>query len=103
MMASRSRTTRRAAAPQVVKSQPVQVEIRINSRIKFANLVYDPQLQISDDDTTVTFRADLEPTWIDAQPLPPPTRFSTQEDPRDGEEIIMRVHSGRRDIIEDQP
>jgi hypothetical protein len=87
-------------APQVVKSQPVAVEVRINGRVRFSNLVYDPELAISDDETQVWLRADLNPTWIDAKPLPPPTRFVDQNDPRDGEKIITRVHSGRRDIIE---
>jgi hypothetical protein len=85
---------------QVVKSQPVPCEIRINGRIRFANLIYDPAFQMTDQ--TVTFTADLEPTWIERQ-LPEPTRFVDQADPRDGEDIIMKVHSGRRDIAQEQP
>ena len=84
---------------QVVKSQPRNVEIRIDGKIRFANLCYDPTFEIADDGSSIWFRADLEPTWVE-QTLPPPTRFVTREDPRDGDEIIMRVHSGRRDIVE---
>lgn len=82
---------------QVVKSQPVSCEIRINGKIRFANLVYDPGFDMTEEQ--LTFTADLNPTWIE-HALPAPTRFVEQTDPRDGEEIIMRVHSGRRDIAE---
>ena len=100
---------KKAAAPahppvhhveQVVKSQPVQVEVRVGGRIRFANLVYDPAFDISDG--TMTFTCDMEPTWIE-RPVPEPTRFYAQDDPRDGEKIITRVHSGRRDLVEEEP
>jgi hypothetical protein len=84
--------------PQIPRAQPEKVEIRVNGRIQFANLVYEPRFDVTDD--TLTFTADRNPTWIDAPPVPPPTRFAAQDDPRDGEQIIHRVHSGRRDIIE---
>lgn len=81
---------------QVVKSQPVPVEIRINGKVRFANpLCYDPSFDMTDE--SLTFTTDLQPTWIERQ-LPAPTRFVEQVDPRDGEDVIMRVHSGRRDI-----
>jgi hypothetical protein len=83
---------------EVVKSQPTSVEIRINGKIKLAQLVYDPHITM--DDEQITFTADVNPTWIE-RPLPAPTRFTEQGDPRDGEEIIMQVHSGRRDIAQE--
>jgi len=86
-----------AQTDQVVKSQPRSVEVRIDGKVRFANLCYDPHFEVSDQ--AVTFTADLNPTWIERQ-LPAPTRFIEQDDPRDGDEFIMRVHSGRRDIAE---
>jgi hypothetical protein len=83
----------------VVKSQPVIAEIRINGRVKFSNYVYDPHIDMTDE--TITFTADLNPTWIERS-LPAPTRFTEQADPRDGEDIIMQVHSGRRDIAQEE-
>jgi hypothetical protein len=80
---------------EVVKSQPTSVEIRINGRVRFSNLVYDPKIQQTDEQ--VTFTADMQPTWLQ-RALPAQTRFVEQADPRDGEDIIHRVHSGRRDI-----
>jgi hypothetical protein len=84
---------------EVVKSQPRSVEVRIDGKVRFANLCYDPHFEVSDQ--TVTFTADLNPTWIE-RALPAPTRFVEQEDPRDGGEVIMKVHSGRRDVAESE-
>jgi hypothetical protein len=85
---------------EVVKSQPRSVEIRIDGKLKLANQCYDPTFEVTGD--RITFTADVNPTWIERQ-LPKPTRFTMQDDPRDGEEIIHRVHSGRRDIAQTQP
>lgn len=86
---------------QVPKSQPVRVEVRIGGRVRFSQDAYDPTFEVGEG--KVSFTADLEPTWIDPPPAPPPTRFVDQNDPREGEEVIMKVHSGRRDIVEDEP
>lgn len=88
-------------SPQVPKSQPIRVEIRIDGRVRFANFVYDPTFDITDEQIVLT--ADCNPTWIEPPKLNPPTRFVEREDARNGEEIIQRVHSGRRDIIEEEP
>lgn len=86
---------------EVVKSQPKSVEIRIDGKVKLAQLVYDPHITMNGEQ--VTFTADLNPTWIE-RALPAPTRFTEQADPRDGDEVILQVHSGRRDIAEkEQP
>lgn len=85
-------------SPQVPQSQPVRVEVRIDGRVRFANAVYDPTFEITDEQIVLT--ADLQPTWIDPPKLRAPTRFIEQEDERNGTEIIQRVHDGRRHIIE---
>ena len=82
---------------EVVKSQPRSVEIRIDGKIRLAQQCYDPRFEVTAGE--ITFTADVHPTWIE-RVLPAPTRFIMQDDPRDGEEIIHRVHSGRRDIAE---
>jgi hypothetical protein len=90
-------TARKTPAKQVPRSAPVRVEIRVAGRIRFADDVYEPQVDITDD--TVSWSADRKPTMVDElPPARPPTRFIDQDDPRDGEEIIQKVHSGRRDL-----
>ncbi len=79
--------------PQVPTSPPVQVEVRIAGRIKFAAACYDVQLK-SDDDGMVTLSASMNPVLMDAPPEQAPERFGV--DPRDGTEVIEQVHSGRR-------
>ena len=96
-MTARSKAAAAPAAEQVPKSPPIRVEIRIAGRVRFAQDVYEPSFYVSD--ALVTFNADLQPTMVDAAPpVRPPTRFIDQNDPRDGEEIIQTVHSGRRDL-----
>lgn len=84
---------------QVPAGPPIRVEIRVGRRIMFADEVYEPAFDITDD--AVTFTAGKHPRMIDPPQLRAPTRFIDQTDPRDGEQIIQQVHSGRRDIIEE--
>jgi hypothetical protein len=82
--------------PQVPASAPVRVEIRVNGRVLFSNVCYSPDMRMDEENGRVGFAASLNPTMVDA-PLPPPqVPFSV--DPRNGEDIIQQVHSGRRDI-----
>lgn len=83
------------AAEQVPASPPVRVEIRIGGRIRFSQDCYDTDLVMEND--TVRFNAALHPTLVDVAAAPPPRpaeKFGT--DPRDGDEVILQVHSGRR-------
>jgi hypothetical protein len=84
------------AAQQVPASAPVRLEVRLNGRIRYADQVYDPTFDVTDD--SVTISGGLKPTMVDAPELPPPTVFAEQTDVRDGEDFIPRVHSGRRDL-----
>ena len=89
----------RKSAPkpeQVPAGPPVRVEIRVGGRVQFANECFGPQLVVDGD--VVKFIAALEPVLVDAPVERPPERFG--DDPRDGEQVIQRVHSGRRDIEE---
>ena len=99
---------RKAAAPkappreQIPASPPVRVEIRIGGRLRFSDNVYAPRFDIATDAGVVVFTADLEPTMVDKPAsIRPPSRFIDQDDPRDRAEIIRKVHSGRRDILEE--
>ena len=76
----------------VEQQPPVLLEIRIGGRVKFRNEVYNPEL-ISEDET-LTLSAALHPTMISVQKRPP-ERFG--EDPREGEDVILQVHSGRQE------
>lgn len=82
------------AAPKVPASPSVSVEIRIDRRLRFANQCYDVEFE-QDDDGTVTFRGSLKPRMVAAAKVRAPEKFG--DDPRDGEDQILRVHSGRRD------
>jgi hypothetical protein len=93
--------SKNAAAEQVPASAPVRLEIRLNGRIRYADQVYDPSFDVTDDSVTVS--AGLKPTMVDAPELPPPTVFAEQADVRDGEDFIPRVHSGRRDLPQQDP
>ena len=95
-------TAQNTGTEQVQAAPAVRVEVRIGGRLRFSNDVYSPSFDIGED--RVTFSADLAPTFVDKPTmLRPPTRFVDQTDPRDGEEIIQTVHSGRRDIVEPRP
>jgi hypothetical protein len=88
---------------QIPASPPVRIEVRVAGRIRFSGDVYEPGFDITDQQ--VAFTANRTPTMIDkpGATIAPPTRFIDQGDPRDQEKIIHRVHSGRRDIPEEQP
>lgn len=89
------------AAQQVPAKPPVRLEVRLNGRIRYADQVYDPTFDVGADSVTVS--ASLKPTMVDAPELAPPTVFAEQADVRDGEEFIPRVHSGRRDLPQQDP
>jgi len=81
---------------QVPSSAPVRLEVRYNGKIRYAQQVWNPTFDIGDD--SVTISASLKPEMVDAPKLAPPTVFAAQNDVRDGEDFIPRVHSGRRDL-----
>lgn len=81
---------------QVASSKPVRLEVRLNGKVRYQDQVYDVEFDVTGD--TLTLVGQLVPQMMDAPLLPPPTRFVEQTDVRDGEEIIHRVHSGRRDV-----
>lgn len=84
----------RAKAPEMVPaSPPVRVEIRCNGRIRFVNTCYD--VVLSQDGDAVTLTAALQPSLVEVTPMRPPERYI--DDPRNGEEVITTVHSGRRE------
>lgn len=89
------------AAQQVPASAPVRLEVRLNGKIRYSDQVYDPTFDVDGD--SVTISAGLKPTMVDAPELPPPTVFAAQADVRDGEDFIPRVHSGRRDLPQQDP
>lgn len=84
-MAARSK-----GVAKVEQSPAVRVEIRIGGRVRFADDVYNVELRQEND--TITLTGALHPTMVTAV-LRPPERFG--DDPRDGEEPILQVHSGR--------
>jgi hypothetical protein len=94
-------TAAHASQARVPATKPVRLEVKVNGRTLYAQQVYNPKFNPGDDQFTLT--ADMHPTMVEPEPLRPPTRFYDQRDPRDGEEFIPRVHSGRRDIPYDQP
>jgi hypothetical protein len=82
------------APPPVLKpkSPPRRVEIRIDGRLQFIQDCYDIALTLDND--VVTFTAAVQPTMVSAPTKGPSMRFD--DDPRDGEEVIQKVHSGRQ-------
>lgn len=87
--------TKKTDTEKVLATQPVSVEIRINRKVRLSQTVYGPQLSMADGE--VVFTASLEPTLVDAPPSPTvPQRFN--DDPRNADDLIMQVHSGRRDL-----
>lgn len=98
-MATTKTTKTAKPVEQVPASPPIRVEVRIDGRVRFSGDVYEPSFDVTDD--TISFTADRNPTMVDKAPVRPPTRFGDSDDPRDGEKIIMKVHSGRRDLPPD--
>lgn len=83
---------------QIPRAQAQRLEIRIDGRVRYANAVYEPTIDEVDGQIVIT--GDLNPTWVEPPKLNPPTRFVERDDVRNGEEVIQRVHTGRRDIYE---
>lgn len=79
----------------VEQSPSVRVEIRVGGRVRFSNDVYD--VQLVQDESTISLTAATHPTMVNVATRPP-ERFGT--DPRDGEEVIQKVHTGRRKPVE---
>jgi len=82
---------RRKPAVIVEQSPSVRVEIRIGGRVRFLNDVYNVELSQVDDILKLT--GALHPTMVTVE-LSPPEKFG--EDPRDGEEPLLQVHSGKQ-------
>lgn len=84
-MAARKQTAK-------VEQSPAQlVEIRVDGRVKFKNDCWD--VQLDQEGSLLKLAAATHPTMVSVV-LAPPERFG--DDPRDGEEPILQVHSGRR-------
>lgn len=75
---------------KVEQSPPVRVEIRVGGRIRFADDVYNVVLSAEDDLLSLT--GALHPTMVSVE-IRPPQRFG--DDPREGEEVLLQVHSGK--------
>jgi hypothetical protein len=65
------------------------MDVRIDGRLKFSNVVYEPRFEAGDDRLVIT--ADMQPTLVDPTPG---VRFD-RNDPREGAETVMVVHDGR--------
>jgi len=87
-----------AKSKKIPSSVPVRVEVRVDGRVRLAQLCYDPHLEIAEDGSTVKFSAALQPVLVSAAPPRPPERF--EDDPRHDEEMIPQVHSGRRNTAQ---
>jgi hypothetical protein len=88
-------------AAQVPASPPIRAEIRLGGRIRFTDNVYDVRLEQDEESGVVTFTASLRPTLVDAPPVRPREVFGS--DPRDGTDVILQAHSGRRDTTPAAP
>jgi hypothetical protein len=65
--------------------------------MQFAQDVYNPQFIAAEDGSTIQFSAALQPVLVEAPAPRPPQRFEFNDDPRNGETTIQKIHSGRRD------
>jgi hypothetical protein len=65
------------------------MDVRIDGRLKFSNVVYEPRFEAGDDQLVIT--ADLQPTLV----APTPGVRFDRNDPREGAETVMVVHDGR--------
>lgn len=85
---------RRSSSKPTVKVEeapPVLVEIRVGGKVRFRQDVYNVELSAEDDVLKLT--GALHPTFVSVN-MQPPEKFG--DDPREGEEVIMQVHSGKR-------
>jgi hypothetical protein len=73
---------------------PRRVEIRVDGRVRFSNDVYDVELTQEND--VVKFTGALHPTLVEVAKRPPERFDDRSDDPRDGEEVIQKVHTGSR-------
>jgi hypothetical protein len=83
--------------PQVPQSKPQRVEIRVDGRVRFSDECWD--VELSQENSLLKLNAALHPTLMSFK-ANPPERFG--DDPRDGEEVIQKVHSGRRAPAKEQ-
>jgi hypothetical protein len=67
------------------------VEVRVGGRVIFAQDCWDVHLGVEDD--VLKISAALHPTLVEVAKNPP-QRFTPDDDPRDGEEVIQKVHTG---------
>lgn len=78
----------RFGVEKVPASRPVRMDVRVDGRVKFSNVVYAPQFEVGD---KLVITADMQPTLVDPKPG---VRFA-RDDPREGAETVMVVHDGR--------
>lgn len=84
------------ARPQVPSSLPVRVEVRINGRVQFSNVCWNPTMTA--DGEKIIFAAALQPVLVDAPEPQEAPQHEFEHDARNGDEIIQQVHSGRRNV-----
>jgi hypothetical protein len=83
----------RSSSTPAGQPQAMRVEIRVGGRVLFSQDCYDVELGVEDD--VVKLNGALHPTLVEVTKNPP-TRFEPDDDPRDGEEVIQKVHTGSR-------
>ena len=81
-------------------SPPQRVEVRVGGRVLFAQDCYDVELGVDAD--VLKLSAALHPTLVEVSKAPP-QRFDPDNDPRDGEEVIQRVHTGSQQVAAPRP
>lgn len=72
-------------------SVPVRVEVRFNGRVVFANMCLDPKIDVDSDGGVGVTAKLLSPPPRPVQPQIRPL------DERDGDKIVTKAHSGKRD------
>lgn len=87
-------------AEKTPETPPRRVEIRVDGRVRFAQDCYDVELSLEDDVLKLT--GALHPTLVEVAKNPP-QRFDPDNDPRDGEEVIQKVHTGSQEVAAPRP
>jgi hypothetical protein len=81
-------------------SAPQRVEVRVGGRVLFAQDCYDVTLDA--DSNVLKLQAALHPTLVEVAKAPP-QRFDPDNDPRDGEEVLQKVHTGSQQVAAPRP
>jgi hypothetical protein len=89
------------AGPNDKATSPAQrVEVRVGGRVLFSQDCWDVTLDA--DSHVLKLQAALHPTLVEVAKNPP-QRFDPDNDPRDGDEVIQRVHTGSQRVEAPRP